>query len=95
VLKVVEPELYVQAKMGTLTWEKVRNALGFSAEIGEQDQHAMSHASEFWQFCTDPGVRGEDHPLNKYAQGMGRYNLTREGVVSFVANGIIDRLTPA
>jgi hypothetical protein len=93
-IKVINPGLYVKAKRGTLKWDDIRTWLGFYARPDEKADW-MKHTFEFWEFCTTPGEIGREHQLYEYQQSIAGFNVERERIVAFVANAIIDRLTPA
>jgi cytidylate kinase len=94
VLKVMDPNLYLKAKAGTLALDEVRGPLGFTDTPDEGDEHIVEFFSSFWEFCLKPNLP-EDGPHQQYHQGLWRYHLDRQKVVLLVANSIMDRLTPA
>jgi hypothetical protein len=94
VLKVVDPDLYITAKTGTLPFDKSRVALALNMPSEVDDESTIRWIGEFWRFVTDLDLP-PDHPVMKdYARELARYHVDRLDVVRFIANDIVDRLTP-
>jgi energy-coupling factor transporter ATP-binding protein EcfA2 len=78
-LKVLEPPLFAKAKGRGLTLKEVRDAL----RIGDK-----SWATDWWRYAL--GDEMPDEELNRFRQALFRYDLSREDIVPFTANTIID-----
>lgn len=97
VLKVVSPELYKQAKQGTLSYRDLAGAFGNFA-IGTQrgfaseDHRTLDLAHKWWRFCTDPNADEETLKTIGYrVSAAGIEN--RLDIVPLLANEVVDRFT--
>lgn len=93
VLKVMDPDLYVKAKGGTIVWDEVKGPLGFTVTPDENERHRVEHAAQHWEFCTAPKLADDSH-LNRFGERLWEHHLERHQLVPFVANAIMDRLAP-
>jgi hypothetical protein len=81
VLKVIEPALYLKAKVRQLSYEEVKLALGFTDD--------ESWDAEWWRFGL--GELRDDKPLARFSSLTFQYNLRDPSdIVPFTANAIID-----
>jgi len=93
-IKVLEPDLYLMAKAGTLRWEEIRVPLGFAASADESEAHTVHIIAEHLKFCTLPNDPSPDDQLMTYGSNLPRYGLKRLQVIPSVAHNIINRLMP-
>ncbi len=93
ILKVVEPDLYLKAKRGTLSFDEVRIALALGESFNDiQGNGARARIADWWRYCTE-GRASEE--FSRIAQDMSfRYNIDRDEahlLASKIANDVIDR----
>ena len=91
ILSVLNPELFAKAKEGTLTLDDIRDIF-LSLPVHEGETFNRDHFVNWWLFCL------QDEVAEEFAQQMGaslvRYGIERREIVPYVANGILERLTP-
>lgn len=91
VFKLVEPALYLRAKMGILRFDEAVAALGLDA-ASEQDD--MKWAVGWWRYALDPSAK--EAIIAEYSRGVGyHHNLgNRFEIVPYLANNVVDRFIP-
>jgi hypothetical protein len=94
VLRITHPDLFVKAKLGTLKLDEVREALNLGSPEPEADQWSRYVALGFWRYGLGEEIPDDELRQFRSAIGGGLFH-SRDQIVPFVANGIVDRLMPA
>jgi hypothetical protein len=92
VLKTVDPELYFKAKTGTPVWDELKGVLGFAAKQEEWPKGVVNVVGEDWRLYTSPNLTPDEVSLITKRLGSSG-SLSREQVIPYVANAVIDRLS--
>jgi hypothetical protein len=96
VLKTTDPELFIKAKRGALTFDEVRVKLAFHiAPTDPTFAYLREHGSDIWMYFL--GVEAKDDRLKAEYRDFERWFRSRSGpqLLSWVANSVIDKLQPA
>jgi hypothetical protein len=93
VLKNTDPELFIKAKMGQLTFDEVRTKFAFQVAPEDAFAQAVSYASDIWMYCL--GVPAQDDRQRKRYDEIGRwFRGSGPELILWVANDVVDRLQP-
>lgn len=92
ILKIIEPDLYLNAKQGRLAFDGVMDALGFLET--KADDHDAKWAIGWWRYALDPAASAE--VIREYGRMLGwHHNLSnRFELVPYFANNVVDRFIP-
>lgn len=91
VFKLVEPKLYLRAKMGHLRFDEAVAALGLDAQSEEDD---TKWAVGWWRYALDANASQEI--INEYGRGLGYHHSlgNRFEIIPYLANNVVDRFIP-
>lgn len=96
VLKNTDPDLFIKAKRGMLTFDEIKLKLAFDNKPADSTLAYLSeHGSDIWMFFL--GVEPVDDRLKAQYEEFRRWFRFRSGteLLSWVANSVIDRLQPS
>lgn len=92
ILKVAKPDLFLNAKQGRLSYNEIEKYFGFSKELPEEPSHKSDWQRDWWEYCLSDEV---PERLTNFNQGGEAYEFRdRKDIVIFMADKIVDRLTP-
>ena len=94
VLKNTDPDMFIKAKMGVLTFDEVRTKLGFHVTPDAMLSHAVRYGSVAWMYFTGTAVPTEVAE-NDFQDLRRWFEESSPKLLSSVANDIVDRLQPA
>jgi hypothetical protein len=95
VLKNTDPELFVKAKRGMLTFDEIRAKLAFDIEpVDSTFTYATERGSDIWMYFL--GVEAKDDRLIAQYKEFQRWfrSSSPQQLLSWVANSVIDKLQP-
>lgn len=92
IIKVVDPQLYAQLKMGEKNPAKVATALCLNQPWEESEKHSLSNLEKAWRYFGDPSVSEDDPQVRGFGVRLFEVSLGRFDVVSFVARSVVDQL---
>ena len=93
-LKNVDPDLFMKAKTGALTYEEVRTKLAFHVAPDAALSYLVQHGQYPWMYFTGHTV-GVDTSHGEYQELRRWFGESSPLLVASVANEIIDRLQQA
>jgi hypothetical protein len=89
-MKVLEPDLFVKAKRGRLTFEEAKAFLGFE-DLNKDTEHSWGWVESWWQYATDPDAPQE--VIEQMNRGMFSYGLDRLDILPYTADTVLDNVT--
>ncbi len=95
VLKNTDPELFVKAKRGVLTFDEIRAKLAFDIEpVDSTFTYPTERGSDIWMYFL--GVEAKDDRLIGQYKEFQRWfrSSSPQQLLSWVANSVIDKLQP-
>jgi nucleoside-triphosphatase THEP1 len=93
ILKNTDPQLFIKAKLGTLTFDEVRIPLAFYVAPDEVSKTMVEHGQDVWMYALN--VQTEDGRVKgEYADFRRGLRLDGPKLLSFVANSVLGRLSP-
>lgn len=92
IMKITRPDLFAQARDGTLRYIDVIGALHLGRQPSEHWKYDHETAVEYWRVCTDESAPGE--LVGAYAEGLPPRLRNPRKLLRYVASDIVDRLVP-
>ncbi len=90
VLKALEPELFQKAKSNLLSLDEALTAFQLSRR---PDSNEREWALKWWQYALDGDLDLRTAEWQQFQSGIrGYFNVDREDMIRFVANGVVDRM---
>lgn len=91
IMKVVEPEMFVRAKVGRVRYQEVESFLGLKTLTDDQG-NSWDWAIRWWQFATDPDMPKDE--VDSFSRGLFQYNIrNRLDLLSHTADVVMDNVT--
>jgi len=90
IMKVVEPEMYIRAKVGRIRYPEVEDFLGLKNLLADQE-NSWGWAVSWWQFVTDPDMPKEE--VDQFSRGLFQYNIRdRLELLAHTADVVLDNV---
>lgn len=95
ILRVVQPGLYVRAKLNKLTFEDADKVFKFDFESEDDNELGYSGWEKgWWEYCLKKEISGE---LNdSFSRSLWNYQISnRFNIIPMIAHRVVDNLIPA
>jgi hypothetical protein len=87
VLKNTDPDLFIRAKRGILTFDEVRVKLGFDVTPDKTLLYSLDMAESFWKYFTGDAAPAEhENDLRRW------FGVSSGQLLALAANNVVDRL---